>query len=227
MQDLDSNTKMLIILIERASIIKPYGSLLPLVTAYKADIGRSMLVKDWNDILDDNTALEKIAEASYAEVYRVSTRAGSSILKIMRIKLPELPDSLDVETAIDVNILISELRIMNALTTVPGFVTFKDAHLVQGMIPRCIRKAFARYEDALKEIGQESYFPSPPSDEIEAWFLVVELGDAGHVLDECELDSVEKFWDVFIGVAIALARAEIIHHFEVRALSTYLNVAGD
>lgn len=175
-----------------------------------------MTVKNWNDILDDDADLEKIAEASYAEVYRVTTKAGSSILKVMRIKLPELPDSLDIETAIDVNILISELRIMNALTTVPGFVTFKDGHLVQGMVPRCIRRAFARHEDHLKELELESYFPSPPSDDTEAWFLVVELGDAGQVLDECELDSVEKFWDVFIGVAIALARAEIINDFEVR-----------
>jgi serine/threonine-protein kinase haspin len=174
-----------------------------------------MILKDWKDILPEKVDLKKIAEASYAEVYRVNTIAGSSILKIMRIKLPELPDSLIIETAIDVNSLISEIRIMNALTTVPGFVTFKDAHLVSGHIPSCLRDAVFMHRAILRQFDRESYFPALPSDKEEAWFLVVELGDAGDVLDECELDSVEKFWDVFIGVTIALARAEIINQFEV------------
>lgn len=178
-----------------------------------------MLVKDWNSVIEDNADLTKIAEASFAEVYRITTAAGSSILKVMRMKLPELPGSMIMQTAVDINSLITEFRIMNALTTVPGFVTFKDAHLCTGVIPRCIEKAYTVYNDRLNEEHQESYFPVPPSaDEQEqeaAWYLVIELGDAGDVLDECSIVSAHEFWDIFIGVTVALAIAEQTNEFEV------------
>lgn len=189
--------------------------MLPLVNAYKTDFGKSLLIKDWNDVLDDDLDITKIAEASYAEVYRVNTPAGSSILKVMAIKVPEIPDSLHSETSVDVNSLLSEIRIMNALTVVPGFVTFKDAHLVQGIIPRCINKAYGNHLKKLNRRGGDSYFPHPNTYDEETMFLAIELGDAGTVLDEYQLDTPGELWDVFIGVTIALARAEATNEFEV------------
>lgn len=184
-----------------------------------------MVSKDWSDILDNETDIKKIAEASYAEVYRVNTEAGSSILKVMRMKLPELPNSLKIDTAIDVNSLISEIRIMNALTTVPGFVTFKDAHLVHGKIPECLRKAWIAHRIGLGADAMDSYFREPPSGNKEqAWYLVVELGDAGQVLDEIELTSAEMLYDIYIGVVISLARAENTNKFEV-SQSTFLSAS--
>ncbi|KUJ07155.1 uncharacterized protein LY89DRAFT_789946 [Mollisia scopiformis] len=204
--------------LENASIIPVPASLLPLVTAYKTDIGRPLLVQDWNDILDDHADVTKIAEASYAEVYRVNTAAGSSILKVMRIRMEEQPESMRCYTASDVKAIISEIRIMNALTTVPGFVTYKDAHLVQGMIPPCITKAYRKHVKALKRDGGWSHFPVPHTLPEETIYLVIELGDAGDVLDEVGLDTKEQVWDVFIGVTIALARAEVTNEFEHRDL---------
>lgn len=207
-------------MLEEASVVKPYVSLLPLVNAYKADIGNPLLIKDWNDLLDDDSHITKIAEASYAEVYKVTTNAGNSILKVMTIKLPELPASLRSETSIDVNLLISEIRIMNALTEIPGFVTFKDAHLVNGVIPRCILEAYDDHVKKLERRGGKSEFPHPIGYDEETMFLVIELGDAGVVLDEYKLDTIHEFWDIFIGVTVALARAEVFRDFEVSRSST-------
>ncbi|KAE8447137.1 hypothetical protein EG329_011121 [Mollisiaceae sp. DMI_Dod_QoI] len=203
---------------EQANIIRPHPALLPLINAYKTDFNKSLIVQDWNDILDDGADVTKIAEASYAEVYRINTAAGSSILKVMQIKLEDLPEPFRSNTAVEVNSLISEIRIMNALTTVPGFVTFKDAHLVQGLIPRCITKAYRLHSDELKQVGKASYFPRPSAYDDDTIFLVIELGDAGYVLDECEIDTADQLWDSFIGVTIALARAEITNNFEHRDL---------
>lgn len=207
---------------EDFSIIRPHDSLLPLVTAYKTDLKRPLLVQDWNDVLDDDADIFKIAEASFAQVYRVDTSAGSSILKVMHIKLPEVPESFHHDTAIDITTLISEFRIMNALTTVPGFVTFKDAHLVQGMIPRCIYKAYRWHLKQLRNNNKESYFPHPKHYTEDTMFLVVELGDAGQVLEDFKIDTSEKLWDVFIGTTIALARAEVTNEFEVCCPSSLL-----
>ncbi|KAF8859005.1 hypothetical protein BDZ45DRAFT_371303 [Acephala macrosclerotiorum] len=212
------------------------ASLLPLVTAYETDTKKELYVQDWNDIIGDNDNLIKIAEASYAEVYRVTNSEGTSILKIMRVKLPEVSQSLHISTAVDVTDLLSEIRIMNALTEHPGFVKFKDAHLVKGQTPRCLITAWREHQDNLEEdvkdedYGEveedaeeddEEYFPyfrDPNTYQEEDIFLIIELGDAGDPLNDCDITTVEEFYDVFIGTTIALARAELTNEFEHRDL---------
>ncbi|CZR67183.1 uncharacterized protein PAC_17082 [Phialocephala subalpina] len=247
-----------------SSIIPTPTSLLPLCAAYKTDTKKSLWVEDWTDIIGDNDNLVKIAEASYAEVYRVTNSEGTSILKIMRVKMPEVPESLNILTAVDVTDLISEIRIMNALTEHPGFVTFKGAHLVQGQTPRCLITAWHEHQEGLKKYAEESakrdvqghaelpseedveengedgddeggeqdgkpvvggevdeeayHFLDPKTYQEEDIFLIIELGDAGDPLNDCELTTVEEFYDIFIGTTIALARAELTNGFEHRDL---------
>jgi serine/threonine-protein kinase haspin len=175
-----------------------------------------MTVQDWDIVLPPNSTLEKIAEASFAEVYRVTTADGrTSILKIMQLKVSTDAASIDMKTAIPVETVISEIRIMNALTEVPGFVTFKDAHLIQGKPGLPIKQAYEDHRENLISLRKDSDFPDPDDFTPDSTFLVIELGDAGVELEICALESVEKVWDIFLGIVIALARAELSNEFEV------------
>jgi serine/threonine-protein kinase haspin len=187
-------------------------SLAPLLDAYEIDRGYPLATKKWDDVLAPGSTLEKIAEASYAEVFRITNPIGSSILKLLRLKVPTDPTSKKSDTAIKVDTVVSEMRLMNALTEIPGFVKFKDAHIVEGKPPA----AFVEAYEAHIESAEESYFPHPNYISEAAVFLAIELGDAGCVLEQCKISNIHQMWDIFLGVVIALARAEIEYEFEVR-----------
>lgn len=182
-----------------------------------------MSPKSWDLVLPSDSTLQKIAEASFAEVYRVMNGDGTSILKIMQLKVSTDPASLDIRTACAVETVISELRIMNALTEVPGFVTFKEVHLIQGKPGTQIKEAWdARF--ALSD--NKSEFPDPDDYTSESTFLVIELGDAGNALEDCKMEHIEQVWDVLLGVIMALSRAEFTNEFEVRLdLNIFISMA--
>ncbi|CAD6447428.1 0b8e859e-3b32-48d2-aaf5-4ed0451cd56a [Sclerotinia trifoliorum] len=190
------------------------ASLSPLLDAYEKDNGYSLATKNWDDVLAPGCSIQKIAEASYAEVFRISNPVGSSILKLLRLKVPTDPTSKRSDTAIKVETVVSEMRLMNALTEIPGFVKFKDAHIVEGKPPAAFVTAYEGHLNA----GGESYFPHPNKISKHAVFLAIELGDAGHVLEKYSIKNADQLWDIFLGVVIALARAEIEHEFEHRDL---------
>jgi serine/threonine-protein kinase haspin len=196
----------------------------PLLQAYETDRGRPLKFKKWDEILEGELSAVKIAEASYAEVYRITTEYGSSIIKVMQLKLLSDPESMDAYTSVAVGQVVSEIRIMNAMTEVPGFVSFKDAHLVQGKPGIVISEAWDEY--LLNIAGEDgdlprpnSDFPHPASYSDRALFLAIELGDAGEVLQNFPIDTMDKFWDIFIGAILALSRAEIYSEFEVSVSS--------
>ncbi|ESZ93233.1 hypothetical protein SBOR_6389 [Sclerotinia borealis F-4128] len=190
------------------------ASLSPLLSAYEKDSGYPLATKKWDDVLAPDSSIQKIAEASYAEVFRITNPAGSSILKLLRLKVPTDPTSRRSDTAIQVDTVVSEMRLMNALTEIPGFVKFKDAHIVEGKPPTAFVKAYEGHLNA----GGESYFPHPNKISKHAVFLAIELGDAGHVLEKYSIKNVDQLWDIFLSVVIALARAEIEYEFEHRDL---------
>ncbi|QSZ31371.1 hypothetical protein DSL72_000936 [Monilinia vaccinii-corymbosi] len=190
------------------------ASLSPLLDAYEKDNGYPLATKNWDDVLAPGSSIQKIAEASYAEVFRITNPAGSSILKLLRLKVPTDPTSKRSDTAIKVETVVSEMRLMNALTEIPGFVKFKDAHIVEGKPPAAFVKAYEGHLNA----GGESYFPHPNKISKHAVFLAIELGDAGHVLEKYSIQNIDQIWDIFLGVVIALARAEIEYEFEHRDL---------
>lgn len=102
---------------------------------------------------------------------------------------------------------------MNALTEVPGFVLFKDAHLIRGIPSKEIAAAYEAHLPKLKKYG--SGFPHPEQYSEDSTFLVIELGDAGEVLEDFKFDSIEQVWDIFLGTVMALGRAENEFEFEV------------
>ncbi|RDW59822.1 hypothetical protein BP6252_12909 [Coleophoma cylindrospora] len=244
----------------------------PLRDVYAQDRDEPMTIMKWNEALNGITSLEKLAEASFAQVFRVSTCDGTSILKFIELKIEQPPNDLqnyekqaEEDENVDADVsnedsedwtaqtaepasmddVVSEFRIMNALADVPGFLKFKDAHIVMGKPPQTIQTAYDDFrakqlekqriyyeEEGYEEEDRDytAYFPSPDSYSEDAVFLFLELGDAGVVLDDLEkslehhkcpkkgLEHVEWVWDILLGAVIALARAEELFNFEHRDL---------
>lgn len=204
-----------------------------LADAYKIDRGTDLIISKWSEVIPPTAAIFKIAEASFAEVYRINTKDGTSIIKVLQLKVPTDPACSEISTAIDATDLVAEIRIMNILAEVPGFVGFKDAHLMQGRWAPALHAAYTEFlsedidghEEAYEEEegdggedeGEEpkSYFPDPEIFTDESTFLVLELADAGTVLEECEVTTIDQVWDLLLGVIMALSRAEAMCEFEV------------
>ncbi|PVH78989.1 hypothetical protein DL98DRAFT_421218 [Cadophora sp. DSE1049] len=108
---------------------------------------------------------------------------------------------------------------MNVLTEVPSFVGFKDAHLIKGRFAPSIEEAYYEFiaDDGEYE-PRETHFPDPDVFTEDSTFLVLELADAGDVLEDCPIESIDQLWDVLLGVCMALSRAEYLCEFEHRDL---------
>ncbi len=210
-----------------ASFGQPAPShLSPLANAYLTDRNAPLLISTWPQVIPPSSTISKIAEASFAEVYRITTPIGTSILKVLQLRIPTDPSSLEIETAIDASDLVAEIRIMNVLAEVPGFVGFKDAHLIQGKFAPALEEAYWGYlEGDEYEEEKESFFPDPGEFTNESTFLVLELADAGTVLEDCEVVTVDQVWDLWLGVVMALSRAEVMCEFEVCVSPIHLSLS--
>jgi serine/threonine-protein kinase haspin len=205
---------------DTADISQDLEPLQDLFDAYRQDCGEPLHMRRWDEVIGGELSISKIAEASFAEVYRVTTEYGSSILKIMQLKLDSDPASLKSYTTVDVKSIVSEMRIMNAMTEIPGFVSFKDAHLVRGKPGTILSDAWSGYLDRSRGSDPDApmrltYFPKPDSYSDESVFLVIELGDAGQVLQKAHIDDRDKLFDIFLGITVIMSRAEQEAEFEV------------
>ena len=187
-----------------------YEWLKPLISEYEADGRHKVTIHKWGDILDEKWSLEKIAESSFAEVYKVTNDEGTSVLKIMALKPPNGPGS-QRETAVPVESVVSEVLIMDMLAEIPGFLEFKDAHIIEGRPPKAIREAY----DAHVTKKGNSYFPKPSNYHKDQLFLALELGDAGTDIEHFRIQTVSEVWDIFLGIVIALTFGENLADFEV------------
>ncbi|CAK7270475.1 hypothetical protein SEPCBS119000_004110 [Sporothrix epigloea] len=190
-------------------------------------IDSGLRVLAWADLCPSGGRIEKIAEASYAEVYRITNERGTSILKAIRLESPIRPQTkaqvrsglIDEEPHDEEN-LRGELTISELLADIPGFVVYKERYIVRGKASKDLletHQAFHRRAKR-KDPNQLQFYPSPSRYLADTRFLVIELGDAGEVLENVVLDSISQVWDVFLHVAIALARAEDQIKFEHRDL---------
>ncbi|EUC48139.1 hypothetical protein COCMIDRAFT_34361 [Bipolaris oryzae ATCC 44560] len=219
-----------------------------------SDRKKIIAFQDWADELEPHFEVSKIAEASFSEVYRLSSTSSAngvkeeSVLKVVALKTPPtvpLPCQLhgravrDLEAQIEketaqrdeddqfkslVDDVLSEVKLLQNLTHIPGFTVFRDLTVVQG-------RPSASFNDAWKEWnksrprGKKSEFPDPSKkssyDENQLW-AVVEMQDAGtdceKMMEAGHLASIWEVWDVFWGVAISVGKAEEACRFEHRDL---------
>ncbi|OAA38068.1 Protein kinase-like domain protein [Metarhizium rileyi] len=187
----------------------------------------SLRILTWDDVCPQGDRIEKIAEASYAEVYRVTNERGTSVIKVIRLPSPIKPQTkaqvrsklVDEEphSEEDVN---GELQISEWLADIPGFVVYKERYIVQGKTSRALLETHQVFQRRMKrkDPGRAQFYPSPSRYLDDTKFLVVELGDAGTALEHWEVRNESELWDIFFLVAIALARAEELAMFEHRDL---------
>ncbi|KAJ9151928.1 Serine/threonine-protein kinase haspin [Pleurostoma richardsiae] len=184
-------------------------------------------VLTWADICPVGSQIEKIAEASYAEVYRIRNERGTSIIKAIRLQSPIKPQTkaqqkselVDEEPHCEED-LVGELKISEWLADIPGFVVYKERYIVRGKTTPALLETHRTFHRRAKRKDPDriQFYPSPSRYLDDTQFLVVELGDAGIALEDFELVSVDQLWDIFLLVAIALARAEDQIKFEHRDL---------
>lgn len=194
----------------------------------------TLRVLSWDEVCPAGDKIDKIAEASYAEVYRVTNDRGTSIIKVIRLNSPiktqtkaQVRARLVDELPHCENDIRGELQISEWLADIPGFVVYKERYIVQGKTSKELLETHQGFQKRLKrqDPGRAQFYPSPSRYLDDTRFLVVELGDAGVALEDWKLKSESHLWDIFFLEAIALARAEEIAMFEVRWFSKVSNVA--
>lgn len=192
-----------------------------------SDLQGGLRTLAWDDVCPFPDTIAKIAEASYAEVYRVTNPRGTSIIKVIRLTSPikaqtkaQVRSGLVDEEPHEESDLLGELRISEWLADIPGFVVYKDRYIVRGKAPKALVETHQAFQRKMKRADPDrlQFYPSPARYLDDTRFLVVELGDAGTALEDFRLETVDQVWDIFLLVAIALARAEDLVFFEVRSL---------
>ncbi|KAM0243100.1 hypothetical protein ACHAP5_006890 [Fusarium lateritium] len=181
----------------------------------------------WDDVCPPGDQIVKIAEASYAEVYRVTNDRGTSIIKVIRLPSPIKPQTkaqirsglVDEEPHPEEDIK-GELQISEWLADIPGFVVYKERYVVKGKTTKELLETHQSFQKKMKrqDPDRAQFYPSPSRYLDDTRFLVVELGDAGTSLEDWKLTSESQLWDIFFLQAIALARAEDLVMFEHRDL---------
>ncbi|KAK5112747.1 hypothetical protein LTR62_003845 [Meristemomyces frigidus] len=205
----------------------------------------------WSTQLANHFILTKIAEASFGEVYRLSllqplpglSRSDESVFKIIALQPPPstLPTAKKARAAAlrtaeamsNPEDVASEVRVLQRMSTIPGFTNFRDVRIVQGRPPPPFVAAFEQYNVEQKAKKKDlSHFPDPGKKasyaEDQLW-AVIEMQDAGTDLERlvetkpdnsvpsgCE--SVWAVWDIFWQVVLTLAKGEEGAEFEHRDL---------
>ncbi|OCL14329.1 hypothetical protein AOQ84DRAFT_384795 [Glonium stellatum] len=203
--------------------------------------------KTWAAHLDPHFNIAKIAEASYGEVYRLSlkesipgfTKADESVLKVIALKPPSIMQSPhDTEVVCEriskkekakeekiawmssVSSVVSEVKLLQRMTPVPGFTNFREMRVLQGRPAPSFVAAWKAFNKS-RASGQKSIFPDPGKkgsyDDTQLW-AVVEMQDAGTDLENVMIEDIWSVWDVFWGVALAVGKGEEGMRFEHRDL---------
>ncbi|KAI7783102.1 haspin protein kinase [Diaporthe eres] len=206
---------------------RPHQLDIPSLAPTPLDTPEGSQILSWEDVCPFGDRIEKIAEASYAEVYRITNDRGTSIIKVIRLDSPIKPQTkaqqksgLVDEEPHSEDDLAGELQISELLADIPGFVIYKEKYSVQGKTTPALLETHQTFHKKMKRKDPDrlQFYPSPSRYVNDTKFLVVELGDAGTALEDLEILSVDQIWDIFLHVSVALARAENLVRFEHRDL---------
>lgn len=172
----------------------------------------------------------KIAEGSYGEVYKLRLRKdvckremsksrlaklrsyGEGVFKIVPLRAQH---GLGSKKFTRVDEIAAEVKLLKLLDPIPGFARFREVHVVQGRFPESFQKAWNIY----KQTKDDCMNPNPANKRAypdnQLW-AILEMDDAGFELEKFSWSSIFQVYDIFWGVAMALARAEEYALFEVR-----------
>lgn len=174
----------------------------------------------------------KLAEGSYGEVYKLHLREeacrtvvsksklaklksyGDGVFKVVPLRAKSGPGSKKFTT---IDEIVAEVKMLKYLDPIPGFARFREIHVVQGRFPESFQDAWDHY----KKTKDDCMNPNPSNKraypDTQLW-AIVEMDDAGCELEKFAWSSIFQIYDIFWGVAMALARAEEYAMFEHRDL---------
>lgn len=171
---------------ERDDIYVPYIAPLLLYS----DASKITTFEQWSSELEPLFEVTKIAEASFSEVYRLSSISAmtglneESVLKVVALKTPPgapLPCQMSERTVRDreaqmakeleereekdtyksqVDDVLSEVKLLQNLNHIPGFTNFRDLTLLQGRPSSTFSNAWKAWNKG-RPRGKKSYFPDP------------------------------------------------------------------
>lgn len=188
----------------------------------------------WASRAGDMFEVVKIAEGSYGEVYKLRFRPelckqtfsksklarlqsyGEGVFKIVPLRAQRGPGSKKFTS---IEEIVSEVKMLKYLDPIPGFARFREIHVVQGRFPESFQNAWVHYKQTRP--ADDCLNPNPASKKAypdgQLW-AILEMDDAGCELEKFSWGSVFQIYDIFWGVAMALARAEEYAMFEHRDL---------
>ncbi|KAJ5776044.1 uncharacterized protein N7511_001055 [Penicillium nucicola] len=174
----------------------------------------------------------KLAEGSYGEVYKLHLREEACRPVVSKSKLAKLKSygdgvfkvvplraksGLGSKKFTSIEEIVAEVKMLKYLDPIPGFARFREIHVVQGRFPESFQNAWNHY----KKTKNDCMNPNPSSKraypDTQLW-AVIEMDDAGCELEKFSWSSIFQIYDIFWGVAMALARAEEYALFEHRDL---------
>lgn len=198
----------------------------------------------WSAQLSTHFALTKIAEASFGEVYRLSlveqlpglSRSDESVFKVIALQAPAatLPKEKRkraaalkrAEAMSKPDDVANEVRLLQRMSSIPGFTNFRDVRILQGRPAALFNEAFKAYNATQRANNKDvSIFPDPAkkgSYGHDQLWAVIEMQDAGtdleRLVEKGECTTVWSVWDIFWQVVLSLAKGEEGAEFEHRDL---------
>ncbi|EME84471.1 uncharacterized protein MYCFIDRAFT_207295 [Pseudocercospora fijiensis CIRAD86] len=198
----------------------------------------------WSSELSEHFAVTKIAEASFGEVYRLSLleditdfcNTDESVFKVIPLQRPETTLPLDKrkrkaallknEDMSNPSDVATEVRVLQRMSTIPGFTNFRDVRILKGRPPPAFIDAFKTWNTSQKSRGKDlSHFPDPGKKssyvDDQLW-AVIEMQDAGsdleRLIEQGTCTSIWIVWDIFWQTVLSIAKGEEGAEFEHRDL---------
>ena len=190
----------------------------------------SQIVSDFSLWLSyrSHLTLEKIGEGSFGEVFRASSTGGTTVLlKLMPLNAAKRKGSRSFTS---ITSAANEIRLLERMQRVPGFVEFRGACVLRGNMPSEMVQIWNAYRDSGRTV--ESRDPNRKNTySLDQLWLLLEMSDAGRNLEPGQYAppgkkavkgtrylSVVRTWDIFWQTVKAVAKAEIYAQFEHRDL---------
>lgn len=218
---------------EQPSLNKEIRTYLEPLTKLEGVISDIKHIKSWYDEWTLHCNVIKIAEGSFGSVFKLSDKEGlqePTIGKLMPLR-PKSGKGLRKPGYTHITDAASEIRLLETMSQVPGFVEFRSAEVLIGGLPKPLKREYRTYKARCR--SNKGSFCEMRYPEDQMW-VFIEMGNAGTELEDALLPESEENmilekdnngkWmlrvqdtrDIFLGVAEALANGEEAQEFEHR-----------
>ncbi|KAI4128042.1 MAG: hypothetical protein LQ338_002933 [Usnochroma carphineum] len=188
---------------------------------------------DWCRVWTSQCNFIKIAQGSYGAVFRIESKAEPGTFTIGKLIPLQAKSGFGSETEEFTSPwdAYNEMLLLTTLDELPGFVQFRKAEILQGVLPAALEVVSAAFDTTKDPDDISTWWTGACSNTLQLW-LFVEMSDAGIDLEAALTDdpqdrrglphlnevTVGQIRDIFWQVASALALAERRCDFEHRDL---------